>query len=71
MAKELDWKSSKAATPRGFESHVLRQKTQKQAQSLLSDRRQTPDRLYDRPGLSFTFSFFSEFCQRIYIKWHF
>lgn len=25
MAKELDWKSSKAATPRGFESHVLRQ----------------------------------------------
>lgn len=24
MAKELDWKSSKAATPRGFESHVLR-----------------------------------------------
>ncbi len=26
MAKELDWKSSKAATPRGFESHVLRQK---------------------------------------------
>ena len=35
MAKELDWKSSKAATPRGFESHVLRQKTQKQALSLL------------------------------------
>ena len=27
MAKELDWKSSKAATPRGFESHVLRQET--------------------------------------------
>ena len=35
MAKELDWKSSKAATPRGFESHVPRQKTQKQALSLL------------------------------------
>ena len=50
MAKELDWKSSKAATPRGFESHVLRQKTQKQALSLLSDCRQTPDRLYDRLG---------------------
>ena len=28
MAKELDWKSSKAATPRGFESHVLRQRTE-------------------------------------------
>lgn len=28
MAKELDWKSSKAATPRGFESHVLRQQTE-------------------------------------------
>ena len=27
MAKELDWKSSKAATPRGFESHVLRHKS--------------------------------------------
>ena len=30
MAKELDWKSSKAATPRGFESHVLRHKKIKQ-----------------------------------------
>ena len=27
-AKELDWKSSKAETPRGFESHVLRQQTE-------------------------------------------
>ena len=31
MAKELDWKSSKAATPRGFESRVLRQHVKSRA----------------------------------------
>ena len=30
----------------------------------LSDRRQTPDRLYDRPGVSFAFSFFRNFVSK-------
>ena len=35
VAKEPDWKSGKAATPRGFESHVLRQRKRQRKLSFL------------------------------------
>ena len=59
MAKELDWKSSKAATPRGFESHVLRQNSETCFRSLFYGSVKNVG-VEDTPRISEPLSFFEK-----------